>query len=143
MKMKLLWDKLLALLLIALPASGQVKYDEILQGPGANWLTYHGDYQGSRHSRLKQITRDNVVKLVPKWTYHVEGATHLEAAPLVSNGVMYVTNTNEVDALDARTGAVQAWRAPAQAESGNTVTTSLPSRAPIAAWRYWVTGSSS
>jgi alcohol dehydrogenase (cytochrome c) len=102
--MKLLWGKLLAILLIALPASGQVKYDEILQGPGANWLTYHGDYQGSRHSRLKQITRDNVAKLVPKWTYHVEGATHLEAAPLVSNGVMYVTNTNEVDALDARTG---------------------------------------
>ena len=66
--------------------------------------TYHGDYQGRRYSPLKQITRDNIASLVPKWTYHVEGARHLEATPIVSNGVMYVTNSNEVDALDARTG---------------------------------------
>jgi alcohol dehydrogenase (cytochrome c) len=36
--------------------------------------------------------------------YRVEGATHLESTPLVFDGVMYVTNSNEVHALDARTG---------------------------------------
>lgn len=104
MKMKLLCGILLAVLLIAPPAGSQVRYEEIVQGPGANWLTYHGDYKGWRYSRLKQITHDNVARLVPKWTYHVEGANRLETTPLVFDGVMYVTNTNEVDALDARTG---------------------------------------
>jgi alcohol dehydrogenase (cytochrome c) len=99
-----LCGSLLTLLLIAYPANSQVKYEEIVQGPGTNWLTYHGDYKGWRYSRLKQITRDNVARLVPQWTYHVDGANHLETTPLVSDGVMYITNTNEVDALDARTG---------------------------------------
>jgi alcohol dehydrogenase (cytochrome c) len=89
---------------MAQPSSSQVKYQDIVQGPGADWLTYHGDYEGKRYSPLKQITRDNVATLVPKWTYHVEGARRLEATPIVSNGVMYITNSNEVDALDARTG---------------------------------------
>jgi len=89
----------------AAPAlSGGASYDLIRKGPGANWLTYAGDYAAHRHSPLTQITRDNVAALVPKWVYHVEGATHLEATPLVYDGILYVTNSNEVHALDARTG---------------------------------------
>ena len=34
----------------------------------------------------------------------MDGATHLECTPLVYDGIMYVTNSNEVHALDARTG---------------------------------------
>ena len=79
-------------------------YDLIRKGPGANWLTYAGDYTAHRHSALAQITRDNAASLAPKWVYHVEGATHLEATPLVYDGILYVTNNNEVHALDARTG---------------------------------------
>ena len=97
-----LWAGLIALLMIALPLNGQVKYEEILQGPGANWLTYNGDYQGWRYSPLKQITSQNVANLVPKWTYRLE--PHLETTPIVFNGVMYVTTSNQVNALDARTG---------------------------------------
>ena len=84
-----------------------MKYEEILQGPGANWLTYSGDYKGWRYSPLKQITRENVAKLVPKWTYNL--GPHLETTPIVFDGVMYVTTSNEVDALDARTGR-RIWR---------------------------------
>jgi alcohol dehydrogenase (cytochrome c) len=84
-----------------------VTYEEILQGPGANWLTYSGDYQGWRYSPLKQITRENVARLVPKWTYSL--GSHLETTPIVFDGVMYVTTSNEVDALDARTGR-RIWR---------------------------------
>ncbi|HYM10759.1 MAG TPA: PQQ-dependent dehydrogenase, methanol/ethanol family, partial [Bryobacterales bacterium] len=90
--------------LLALPAAAQVRFEDIRQGEGANWLTYYGDYGARRYSPLRQINRQTVGSLVPKWTYHVEGAKHLETTPLVCDGVMYITNTNEVYALDARTG---------------------------------------
>ena len=101
------WASLIALLLITVPLSGQVKYDEILRGPGANWLTYSGDYKGWRYSPLQQITRENVARLVPKWTYNL--GPQLETTPIVFDGVMYVTTSNQVDALDARTGR-RIWR---------------------------------
>ena len=84
--------------------SAQVRYEDILQSPGKNWLTYMGDYKGRRHSPLRQITPDNIKFLAPKWTYHIDGTRRLEATPLVLDGVMYVTASNEVHALDARTG---------------------------------------
>jgi PQQ-dependent dehydrogenase (methanol/ethanol family) len=91
------------------PLSSGANYDLIREGPGANWLTYAGDYAAHRHSPLTQINRTNVGSLVSAWVYHVDGATHLEATPLVYDGIMYVTNSNEVHALDARTGR-PIWR---------------------------------
>jgi alcohol dehydrogenase (cytochrome c) len=85
-----------------LPA--QVRYEEILKGPGENWLTYAGDYAGKRHSALIQITATNAANLVPKWVYHVPEARGLRTSPIVYQGIMYITNSNEVRALDARTG---------------------------------------
>ena len=61
-------------------------------------------YSGQRHSPLKQITVENAGSLVPKWTYHVPKANGLRTNPIVYDGIMYVTNSNEVRALDARTG---------------------------------------
>ncbi len=92
--------------LLALPAvcPGQVLYEDILKGPGANWLTYAGDYQARRNSSLKQITPENAGSLVSKWVYHMPKASGLRTNPIVYDGVMYVTNTNEVRALDARSG---------------------------------------
>ena len=90
--------------LAALPLAGQVRFEDIRRGPGANWLTYAGDYGARRHSPLAEINRENAGALVPKWTYHIDGARKLETTPLVYDGVMYVTNSNEVHALDARTG---------------------------------------
>jgi len=94
----------IACFIATLPLAAQISYEQIVKGPGANWLTYAGDYAGKRHSPLALINRSNVASLVPKWVYHVEGSRHLEATPLVYEGVMYVTNSNEVHALDARTG---------------------------------------
>ncbi len=37
-------------------AVAQVRYEDIVKGPGADWLTYAGSYQGWRYSPLKQIT---------------------------------------------------------------------------------------
>ena len=87
-----------------LSAAAQVRFEDIRKGPGDNWLTYGGDYGSQRHSPLRQITPENAAEMVPQWTYHVSGANHLESTPLVLDGIMYLTNTNEVHALDARTG---------------------------------------
>jgi alcohol dehydrogenase (cytochrome c) len=92
------------LVLIAASALAQVGYEDILKSPNANWLTYAGDYAAVRHSPLRQITPLNAPNLTAKWVYHVDRATHLECVPLVHNGVMYITNSNEAQALDARTG---------------------------------------
>ena len=95
---------LIASVLAALPVASQVKYEDILRGPGKDWLTYAGDYSAQRHSALTQINTENVSSLVPKWVYHVEVGRRLSAIPLVHEGIMYVGNSNEVHALDAVSG---------------------------------------
>src|SRR5438552_9586905 len=100
---------LLVASLVPLPLAGQVKYEDIARGPNESWLTYAGDYGSKRHSPLDQIHRGNVSSLVPAWVYHVEGAKKLETTPLVYKGIMYVTDTNQVEAIDARTGH-RLWR---------------------------------
>ena len=95
---------LLTTLLFCTCAGAQVRYEDILKGPTANWLTYAGTYGGSRYSPLQQITVQNAGNLVPKWVYHVPNAKGMRTSPLVYKGVMYVTNTNSVYAIDAREG---------------------------------------
>jgi alcohol dehydrogenase (cytochrome c) len=85
-------------------AAAQVSYQDIARPDPSNWLTYHGAYDAQRHSRLKQVTAANVSGLVPKWLYSVPGASRLECVPVVSGGVMYLSEPNQVHALDARTG---------------------------------------
>lgn len=88
----------------ALCAQAQAPYADIVKSPSADWLTYHGDYKGERYSSLTQITPKNVGSLAPVWTYHFDHGKRLETTPIVCQGVMYVTNSNEVRALDARNG---------------------------------------
>jgi len=95
---------LLLAFLVCAGAAAQVRYEDILQSPSKDWLTYAGSYRGWRHSPLTQITPENAASLVPKWAYHVPGARGLRSSPLVYQGVLYVTNTNAVYAVDARTG---------------------------------------
>src|SRR5260370_11850816 len=96
--------RLLFVLCFVLPIAAQVRFDDIEKSPGNNWLTYGGDYGAKRYSPLTQINRANAANLTAKWTYHVENARKLECTPIVYDGVMYVTNSNEMHALDARTG---------------------------------------
>jgi alcohol dehydrogenase (cytochrome c) len=98
--------RLIAMMIPLLSAAmlAQVRYEDLLKSPADNWLTYAGDYTGRRHSSLTQITTVNAGRLTPKWVYHVPDANGLRTSPIVYDGVMYVTNSNEVRALDARTG---------------------------------------
>ena len=92
------------LVLLALPVNAEVTYQDLLKPAGANWLTYSGDFTSRRFSLLNQIHTGNVDSLVSKWVYSVKDAQYIETTPLVVNGVMYITNSNEVFALDAQTG---------------------------------------
>jgi glucose dehydrogenase len=72
-----------------------------------NWLTYSGDYNGRRHSLLKQITPSNARELTLKWVYQSRSLDKNETTPLVVDGTMFtVQSPNDVVALNAATGKV-------------------------------------
>ncbi|MBW0116390.1 PQQ-dependent dehydrogenase, methanol/ethanol family [Pseudonocardia abyssalis] len=102
------------------PATTNVDFERIKNAgtEPENWLTYYGTYDGQRYSELDQITKDNVRRLSPAWVFQA-GATGMqsgastysfEAAPIVVDGVMYVSGPDgKAWALDAKTGE-ELWR---------------------------------
>jgi alcohol dehydrogenase (cytochrome c) len=90
--------------------SAGVEFSDILAGLSdpTRWLTFSGDYTGQRHSPLTQINPQNVHRLVPAWTFQTGTLTRgrgFETTPLVLDGVLYVTGSNNYAwAIDARTG---------------------------------------
>ena len=74
-------------------------------GQGDNWLHTHGDYAQTRFYPGKQIHVGNVKNLKPKFSFQTEVRESMETAPIVVDGVMYMTTSyNHVYALDAVTG---------------------------------------
>ncbi len=69
-----------------------------------NWPSYNGDYTGRRYSSLMQITPQNVHQLRAQWIFHSKNAGTFEATPLVVNGIMYITASNDAYALNAVDG---------------------------------------
>jgi len=101
--------------------AAQVTDRQLLEANSANWLHYNGSYDSRRHSALDQVNLSTINGLVPKWIFHVPGASRLQAVPVVVDGVMYVTQPNEVYALDARSGR-KIWdyrRVPAREKGPN------------------------
>lgn len=95
-------------------APGRVTTRDLLNSPkNGEWLLYHGDYGANRFSRLSQINLSTVNRLVPKWTYQIgKGGFNLRSSPIVYKGIMYVTGSDEVHALDAATGTwLWVWQA--------------------------------
>src|SRR4030095_12691080 len=77
--------------------------------PGS-WLMVRRTYDGWGFSPLNQITTGNVSKLKALWGMQTGGGRGHEAAPIVNNGVMFVsTPNNQVLAIDAKAGNVL-WR---------------------------------
>ena len=74
-----------------------------------DWPTYHGSLSGNRFSPVDQINAVNAGRLAPRWMFAMPGAERLQTTPVVVGGVMYVTNVNEVVALDAGSGR-RIWR---------------------------------
>lgn len=72
----------------------------------SNWPSYNGDYTGRRYSSLTQINPKNVGQLRAQWVFHSTNAGTLEVTPVVINGVMYITASNDAYALNAQNGRV-------------------------------------
>jgi alcohol dehydrogenase (cytochrome c) len=69
-----------------------------------NWPSYNGDYTGRRFSSLTQITPGNVGQLRAEWVFHSRNSGKLEVTPVVVDGVMYITASNDVYALNSTNG---------------------------------------
>lgn len=70
-----------------------------------NWLHTNGDYTQQRFYPGKQINTRTVKRLHPAFVFQTEVTESMETAPVVVDGVMYLTTSfNHVYAIDARTG---------------------------------------
>ncbi len=76
--------------------------------PRDSWPGYHGDYSGLRHTKLTQITPDNVGELGMAWAFQTDQTAAIKSSPLLVNGVLYFTVPDNVWAVDARSGH-QIW----------------------------------
>lgn len=77
-----------------------------IRGITNDWLSYNGDYTGRRFTSLSEITPANVSLLRVQWVFHSHAPGILEVTPIVVNGVMFVTASNDAFALDASSGRV-------------------------------------
>ncbi len=88
-------------------ATGGINTQAIIENAAEtrNWLNYGLDYAETRHSKLKNITTENVGELGLAWHHGLKSRRGVEATPIVVDGVMYVTASwSIVHALDAVTG---------------------------------------
>ena len=71
----------------------------------ANFLHSNMNYAQTRYYPASQINTKNVAKLKPAFTFQTEVLESMETAPIVVDGIMYITTSyNHVYALDAKTG---------------------------------------
>ncbi len=72
---------------------------------GANFLQSNMSYAQTRYYPASQINTKNVAKLRPAFTFQTEVLESMETAPIVVDGIMYLTTSyNHVYAIDAATG---------------------------------------
>jgi PQQ-dependent dehydrogenase (methanol/ethanol family) len=74
-------------------------------GDSRNWLHTQGNYSQTRYYPGTQINAENVGKLRPAFVVQTEVVESMETAPIVVDGVMFITTSyNHVYAVDAKTG---------------------------------------
>src|SRR5580692_1187903 len=79
------------------------------KAPAGDWPSYDHDTASTRYSLLTQINTNNVASLKSAWIYSLKGEAAAprfggggsEETPIVINGIMYVTASARVVALDA------------------------------------------
>jgi len=109
----------LFLLAAALPAYQLLDPSSFHKPSADTWPTYNGDYSGQRHSSLTQIDAANVHILGLAWMHRIamgrmsyaqqaDEGHRLKATPLLVKGVHYFATTDNVWAIDARSGR-QMW----------------------------------
>ena len=70
-----------------------------------NWIHSNGSYEQTRYYAGNQINSGNVAKMRPAFVFQTAVLESMETAPIVVNGVMFLTTSfNHVYAIDAVTG---------------------------------------
>src|ERR1700704_4362744 len=70
-----------------------------------DWPVYGGAPENNHYSKLGQINRSNVKRLVVTWSFDTQEEGGLQTSPIIVEGVLYgITPTQKVFALDAATG---------------------------------------
>ena len=105
--------KCLALVVaLALAISSSTCLAQTVASTSDEWTSYGGTPLGQHNSTLDQINESNVKRLGGAWTFRTGIAnafTSFEGAPVVADGVLYITDPHsDVFALDAVTG-VRRW----------------------------------
>src|ERR1700691_3562080 len=98
-----LFSALLTTALAAVPVAALAQTADDLKNDEKtpnNVLVYGMGYSGDRYSPLTQITKENVSKLVPVWSYSLADLQGGEGFPLVNDGVIYVTTHDSTSAVD-------------------------------------------
>ncbi len=79
-------------------------------GQAEDWPLHGLDHAGTRYSALTQVNRDNVASLTLAWEFRTGKVASFQAAPIVVNGILYITTPyNDVLALDGASGR-ELWR---------------------------------
>ena len=87
-----------------------VTAERLTKPEDGDWPMVRRSYDGWGYSPLSQITPRNVQRLQPAWVFSTGMNSGHEAAPVVANGVMFVsTPGSQVIALEAATGNLL-WR---------------------------------
>ena len=74
-------------------------------GDAKNWIHPNGSYAQTRYYPGTQINAGNVGKLKPAFVFQTAVLESMETAPIIVNGVMFLTTSfNHVYAIDATTG---------------------------------------
>jgi alcohol dehydrogenase (cytochrome c) len=80
----------------------------LVKPPADSWPQYHGTYDGQRHSKLDQISPQNVGNLALAWAFQTHQPVDIKSTPLMVDGVLYLTVPDRVWAVDALSGN-QIW----------------------------------
>ncbi len=76
-------------------------------GAGKEWTVFGGDSANTRYSTLDQVNTGNVTNLKVAWMHSMGSVLSQETAPLIIDGVMYLSTSSGpayVFAIDAATG---------------------------------------
>ena len=74
-----------------------------------NVLVYGMGYKQQRHSPLKQINRQSVNRLAPKWIYSLDDDRGQQAFPMVYKGTLFFVTHDSTVAVDAISGK-EKWK---------------------------------
>jgi alcohol dehydrogenase (cytochrome c) len=70
-------------------------------------LTYGMGYHQQRYSKLTQINKDTVKRLVPVWSTSLFNEHGEQGQPFVHDGTLYAANVRRVVAMDVGTGRIK------------------------------------